>query len=116
MTTIKIKTVKIKKQTDTYTIWEIVTEDGEILDTFDEVKEGEEVTGVIEPNKNPNYNKLFKKDKPKATRQFVARDVTWEKRLGALTNAVNLCVAGKIESRQITETALKFYDLINLKA
>lgn len=111
---IKIKSIKIKKETDKFTIWELETEDGRKLDCFDELKEGREYEGTITPNKNEKYNALFKLAKPEgAKKTFIPKNVTWEKRLGALTNAVNLCIAGKITLDQLAATKDKFYEYIN---
>src|SRR3990167_2141541 len=105
MDTLKIKTVSVKKTTDTYTIRQIETEDGKKYDTFDEVKEGMEVTGTITPNKNEKYNANFKLAKPEGKKMFPQKDWAFEKRKFAMEMAVNLVVSGKIEITKCTESA-----------
>ena len=115
--TIKIKSVVIKKQTEKWTISEITTEDGKKLDTFDKVKEGDEVRGEITPNKNPDYNANFKLEKVGGNggKTYTPKDFTAEKRMCALTNAVALCNAGKITLAQIETCRDKFFNWLNTK-
>ena len=113
MVKIKVKSVGVKKQTDTYTIKEIETEDGIKYDTFNDIKECTEVEGEITPNKNPKYNANFKLAGSK--KAFAPKDYTADKRMSALSNAVNLCCAGKITLEQLTATRDKFFTWLNTK-
>ena len=115
MEKIKVKSVSVKKQTDTYTIREVVCEDGRRLDTFDDLKEGQEYSGDVVPNSNDKYNANFKLPKEGKGGKFPPRDYTFDKRRVALECAVQMCCAGKVTADQLTATRDKFYEYLNSK-
>ena len=112
-TKIKIKKVTVKKTTDTYTIRQIEAEDGKKYDTFDDVKEGTEVTGTITPNQNEKYNANFKLAKPEGKKGFpIPKDWTFEKKKFAMDKAIELACSDKINLEKITEYANKIFDYV----
>ena len=115
---IKVTAVVVKKQTDTYTIREVTTEDEKKYDTFDDLKEGQEYSGEIVPNKNPQYNSNFKLAKPAgAAGKFPMKDYSFLKRECALKCAID---GIKLTDKQVTSAniialANEFHAYLNSK-
>lgn len=108
---IRVKTVKVKKQTPEFTISEIETDMGEKLDTFDKLEEGGEYDGTIKANDNPKYNANFKLDKPKngGGKTFPQKDYTFEKKRVALECAVSLANKQGLKATDVVAVADTFY-------
>jgi hypothetical protein len=98
-----------------WTIYNVLTEDGRKFDAFSEFKAGETCEVEITPNAtNPLYNAKIARPKTGfGGKPFVPKDDKPNQRGIALTNAVNLLIAGKITNEQLNATREKFFNYIN---
>lgn len=118
-TKIKVTATVIKKQTDKYTIREITAEDGKKYDTFDDLKEGEEYSGIITPNANPAYNSRFQQSKPEGAKKMFGtpKDWTFEKKRAALQCAIDSVKLTEktVTTDNIIAVADKYFTFLNQK-
>ncbi len=113
---VKALTCKVKKQTDEYTLYDILLEDGRKGTSFEEFEIGKEIE--IEIEIKGQYTN-FKTVKEKKAGKFGApKDWAFEKRKAALELAIE---ATKLNGRtstitkEILGTAKEFYNFLNTK-
>lgn len=109
---INIKSCSVKKQTDSYTIYEITDSEGKKYDSFEKMDEGE-VEVIVTPN--GNYNPKISKIKDVKGGKF-QKDWTFEKRKAALECAVTYASKNtSAESSEVMKVADRFYNWLNQK-